>query len=444
MRISRSSLAGLSEPEAFFWAAGIEDTFITAPWPKTGRTLDEYELTQHYENWRSDLNLLREIGVSKARYGIPWHRINPAPNKWEWKWADEPLDYLLELGIEPIVDLIHYGLPSWIEQAYLNPAYADYAAEFTRRVAERFRGRITAYTPLNEPRITAWYCGKLGWWPPFKRGWRGFLEVMRGVCRGIVRSCEVLREVDPENVAVHVDATDLYESPDPELASEVERRQELVFLPLDLVSGRVDAGHKLYNWALKFGVTEVDLEWFREHAVSLDLVGINLYPMFSQKTLSRTGRGLRLKMSYAPGEIVERLARIYAERYDAPVFISETASVGSLKRRSRWLADSVASAHKARQAGVPLVGYTWWPLFALVTWAYRQGTHPPSYYLKQFGLFDLVADEQGRLLRESTPLVEQFRKLADAGSKGVGSLAAEHRASNTFDQENELFTGHTS
>ena len=38
---------------SFLWATGIEDTFITDPWPATGRTLDEYELTQHYERRKS-------------------------------------------------------------------------------------------------------------------------------------------------------------------------------------------------------------------------------------------------------------------------------------------------------------------------------------------------------------------------------------------------------
>ena len=47
MHITRSELGGLTEPASFQWLAGIEDTFITAASPKTGRTLDEYELTQH-------------------------------------------------------------------------------------------------------------------------------------------------------------------------------------------------------------------------------------------------------------------------------------------------------------------------------------------------------------------------------------------------------------
>src|SRR3954469_20227835 len=129
-------------PDEFLWLTGIEDTFITSPWPKTGRTLDEYELTGHYERWRADLDLMAQLGVKAARYGVPWHRINPAPGKWDWSFADQTLEYLLELGIEPIVDLVHYGLPLWIENAFLNPDFPQLMADYSARLASRFKGRI--------------------------------------------------------------------------------------------------------------------------------------------------------------------------------------------------------------------------------------------------------------------------------------------------------------
>ena len=47
----------------FIWAAGIEDTFIIEPNRRTGRTLDEYALTQHYERWSEDIGLLADLGV---------------------------------------------------------------------------------------------------------------------------------------------------------------------------------------------------------------------------------------------------------------------------------------------------------------------------------------------------------------------------------------------
>jgi beta-glucosidase len=421
MHIDRRQLDTLLEADTFHWLSGIEDTFITTPSPRTGRTLDEYELTGHYERWPSDVLLFTELGVRSVRYGIPWHRINPAPNRWDFGWADGPLERLLELGIDPIVDLVHYGLPPWIDDAFLHPDFDRLMSEYAARIAERFRGRIRMYTPLNEPRVTAWYCGKLGWWPPCRRGWRGFVEVMLAVCRGIVAATHAMLRVDPDIVIAHVDATDLYDSPDAGLADEVRRRQELVFLALDLVSGRVGPDHALHEWLVAHGLRDADVAWFRERALPLDLIGINLYPLFSEKQLVRSSHGLRIRMRYASADIVERLARLYWERYRRPVFVSETASEGPVSRRLAWLDDSVAVVRRVRAAGIPLVGYTWWPLFALVAWAYREGRKEPGAYLKQMGLWDLKPSARG-LDRVPTPLVDRFREIVADGVATAGPL----------------------
>ncbi len=419
MQLRQSQLNRLTDPDTFLWCTGLEDTFITAPWPKTGRTLDEYELTQHYSRWDADLGLAASLGVKTMRYGVPWHRINPQPGKWDWDWVDRALDRLLELGIEPIVDLVHYGLPRWIEGAFLHTDFPRFMAEYAGRLAERFKGSIHAYTPLNEPRITAWYCGRIGWWPPFKFGWQGFVSVMLGVCRGIVETVRRLREIDSEIVPVHVDATDLYHADETSLQPEAERRQDIVFLALDLISGRVREGHSLLDWLRKHGATDDDFAWFQERAIDLPLIGMNLYPMFTHKTLVRGASGRqRIRMDYASGELIERLAQLYWQRYHAPVFVSETASVGSVKRRRAWLDESVNAVRRVRAGGIPLVGYTWWPMYALVTWAYRQGTRDPAAYLKQFGLWDCDA----ALNRIATPLVDTYRDLVLRGAGSAGPL----------------------
>jgi beta-glucosidase len=424
VHVTRSTLHELVAPTAFQWLAGIEDTFITAPSSRTGRTLDEYELTQHYERMHDDLALFAELGLGAVRYGIPWHRINPRRGAWDFSWADRPLERLLDLGIKPVVDLVHYGLPGWIDDAYLHPDYPEHVAEYAARIAERFQGRIHTYTPLNEPRVAAWYCGRLGWWPPFRRSWRGFVQVMLGVCRGIVRTVERLRAIDPEIVDVHVDATDLYEAASPDLLPEAAHRQALVFLALDLVSGRLQPGHALFEWLMAHGASSADIEWFTGHALLPSVIGINLYPLFSVKRLVASRRGLRVRMPYASADIIDRLSDLYWERYGRPLLISETASEGSVARRRKWLDESVQATARVRSRGIPLVGYTWWPLFALVTWGYREGRKPPGAYLKQMGLWDLAVDSTGGLERVHTPLVDRYRELVSGGAAVAGLLGA--------------------
>lgn len=419
-----TELDRLTAPDAFLWAIGIEDTFITAPHPKTGRSLDEYELTDHYRRWAEDLALMAQLGVPCARYGAPWHRVQPKPEVWDFSFVDATLERMLELKIDPIVDLVHYGLPPWLERAFLNEDYPWRVAEFAARLAERFRGRIRWYTPLNEPRITAWYCGRLGWWPPYGRSWSSFVAVMLSICRGVVETTRALHDVDPDIVPFHVDATDIFESSDPALAEEVERRQRIVFLALDLISGRVDSRHPLWTWLRQNDAPAPALNMFRESPLDLPIIGVNLYPMFTLKRMSRDRFGrLRIRMPYASADLVSKIGEMYFERYRAPIMISETATKGSIKQRQAWLTHSVEAVKSLRAKGVPIVGYTWWPMFALVTWAYRQGLRPLHDHLLQMGLWDLDPDPSGRLDRIETPLVEAYRRLTFGGAKTVGPLA---------------------
>jgi beta-glucosidase/6-phospho-beta-glucosidase/beta-galactosidase len=346
--------------------------------------------------------------------------VQPEPDRWDWTWPDLTLNRLLDLGINPIVDLVHYGLPGWMDGAFLNPEFPDRMAEYASRLAERFHGRIRWYTPLNEPRITGWYTGKLGWWPPYRRGWSGFVPVMLAIARGIVKTSHALRAVDPEAVLVHVDATDVYESPDPALAEEVHRRQEIGFLSLDLAAGKVDQSHSLREWLRRNGATDADLDWFRERALLPDLIGLNMYPMFSRKRLVRSSHGLRSQMPYATGDLVEQVATRYWERYGLPMMISETAA--RKHRRMEWLEASLASVRRTRERGIPLVGYTWWPMFALVAWAYRQSNRPVRDYLEQMGLWDLEPGPGEELRRVRTPLVDAYRERVAGGCSAVGLL----------------------
>jgi len=414
-----------ADPALFLWAAGIEDTFIIDPWPATGRILDEYALTHHDTLWRDDLARLASLGVRVARYGIPWYRIQPAPDRWDWSFADRALAELGRYGVEVILDLVHYGTPPWLERSFLSPDYPSRVAEYAARAGERYRGCVRWFTPLNEPRITAWYAGRIGHWPPYARGWRGFVAVMLALCRGICRTGAALRAVAPEAVLVHVDAGDRYVTADPDLAEEVARRQAIGFLALDLVSGRVDERHALWPWLQSLGVTPESLAWFREHAVPLDVVGVNAYPMYPLKQLLRTPRGLRIRMPYATAETLRWLLAAYAARYRRPVMITETAAAGSVARRARWLDDSIAVVRALRSVGIPVIGYTWWPIYGLVGWAYRTGTRELIEYVVQMGLWDLRADERGELTRRvATPLVARFRSYVARGLEAVGRMGA--------------------
>jgi beta-glucosidase/6-phospho-beta-glucosidase/beta-galactosidase len=402
----------------FMWAAGIEDTFVAAPHPTTGRILDEYALTEHYDRWEEDLLLLKELGVTFARYGIPWHRVNPAPGKFNWEWTDCVLDRLANTHrIEPIVDLVHYGTPLWMQRSFFDPDYPLRVAEYAHAFAERYRALCRWYTPLNEPRVNAWYAGRLGWWPPYGRSSRAYLRVLIAICKGICLTQRAIAETIPDAVFVHVDASDLYLPADPADEGLVEMAshwQERVYLPLELVMGRVGAGHSLEKWMRELGTSDGDLDWFHEHAVRPNILGYNMYPMFSRKVVARTPSGsVRVRVTKCWTETLEEITRQYASRFDLPLMITETACSGSIKRRIAWIEDSTELARRLRAEGVPLVGYTFWPLFSLVAWAYRNSTRDIDHYFFDMGLWDLKPGPTG-LERVHTPVADAFKSAVGA------------------------------
>jgi beta-glucosidase len=86
---------------------------------------------------------------------------------------------------------------------------------------------------------------------------------------------------------------------------------------------------------------------------------------------------------------------------------------GTVEDRLRRLEDSLGLVYRLRSEGLPLVGYTWWPLFSLLDWTYREGEKPAKDYLWQMGMYDLEPDGRGGFLRNETPVVRAFRTAAE-------------------------------
>nr|BFF25601.1 hypothetical protein GCM10025732_35660 [Glycomyces mayteni] len=141
------------------FAVGVEDTFVPQSRPGE-RAIDEYALTEHYDKWHGDLALASDAGAELVRWGVPWHRIEPGPGRWDWSWLDAVMDRFAQLRLRPVVDLMHYGTPLWMDGQFANPDYPKRVAEYGAAVAERYAHLgVTDYTPVNEPMIHALFTG---------------------------------------------------------------------------------------------------------------------------------------------------------------------------------------------------------------------------------------------------------------------------------------------
>lgn len=394
----------------FTWATGIEDTFIQHARPRL-RALDEYELTQHYQLWESDIDLVAATGVQAVRWGIPWHIVQPAPDKWDWEWTDRALEHMVTgKGITPILDLMHYGTPNWLHNSFINASYPQRVAEYVAAVVRRYKSLVRYHTPLNEPMVNASMSGYKGEWPPYLSGDDGYVKLAIAIARGMVLTTRAIKAEQPDAVTVQVEALWHTFTRDESLQPRAIRANARQFLCFDLATGCVDHDHTLLDYLCENGVTDRDLDWFQSNPVSFDIFGANYYPWSYAELKMHPNGKLYTVVRRASGHKIEIILRKAWERYRMPILITETSSNGDVNARKRWMDETIQSVGALRKEGVPIIGYTWFPLFTMVDWKYRKGSRTLDKYLIHLGLYDSAFDTEGILRRQETPLVKHYQE----------------------------------
>lgn len=393
---------------SFTWAGGIEDTFI--PHARPGlRALDEYALTQHYQQWQTDIDLAARTGIQALRWGIPWYKVQPGPNTWDWGWVDEVLAYLvIKKNITPILDLMHYGTPLWLDNSFINHDYPEYVAEFAGRTAERYQSLVTYYTPLNEPMVNAAFCGKQGEWPPYLTGDDGYFKLLFQLAKGIVRTVQRLKEAQPGARTIQVEALWFHFTLDDSIRPQVEEENARQWLCLDLTTGRVNEQYPLFECLARYGYCQATQDWFAENAIQYDVLGVNFYPWSSGEMVPDSRGSIRSIGGQTSGSMIGQVMSAAYARYGMPLMVTETSALGNIATRRQWMDQTIDAVKSLRQEGMPVIGYTWFPLFSMIDWKYRRGRKPSSDYLIHLGLYEASFNNAGTLMRNPTRLVNDF------------------------------------
>ena len=392
--------------------------------------IDQYRWTQHDRFWRTDFELVaRDLGCRWLRYALPWHEIERTPGNFDWTWFDQRLALAESLGITLLLDLVHFGTPAWLPDAFADADFPGALERFARAFAQRYAGRIEYVCPINEPLITALFCGDIGLWPPYGTGLRNYMTVLSRVAQGVCRATRVLREFLPgvqilisDSLEVAVTFEDSDETTSPflreSLRADVARRMHRRHIVIDLVLGRVDARHPLAGWLERHGFPEFDLHWFQRNAQTLDIIGLDYYE-HTEVELYTTPEGYYRQRSLHPPMGLYGAARDYWSRYHIPLMVTETSAGGGDEDKLAWLQKSVNDVRRLRAEGFPVIGYTWWPVFDHLDWdgalLHQTGhIHPVGIYR--------LERRAGRLERIPTGLRDAYKALIAGGDSTAGPL----------------------
>jgi beta-glucosidase/6-phospho-beta-glucosidase/beta-galactosidase len=147
----------------FMFATGIENSYPTIALPDgTTKRVDSMAKADHHRRWREDFEKVKELGIEFLRYGPPYHQTHRGPGIHDWEFADLTFPALREMGITPIADLCHFGVPDWLGD-FQNPDFPPHFAEYARAFAERYPW-VRLFTPVNEIFVAALFSARYGWW----------------------------------------------------------------------------------------------------------------------------------------------------------------------------------------------------------------------------------------------------------------------------------------
>jgi beta-glucosidase/6-phospho-beta-glucosidase/beta-galactosidase len=366
----------------------------------------------HYDHWEADLGLVADLGVTYLRYGLPTHLTMRGPGQYDWSLPDLVLPRMRDMGIVPILDLLHFGLPDWLGD-FQNPDFPEHFAAYAGAVADRYPW-IRHWTPVNEIFVTAKLSAREGLWNEQLRDEGAFLRAVAHLAEASLLATEQIVARCQDAVIIPSESMEYVHSlgaPTPESRTFNQIR----FLSLDLLYGRA-LDPELRGYVLDHGLPAATLERLGpdrvrpgQHVLGLDYYGHN---EFLERPCGR-----RVAHSDDGVHGFARLATEYYQRYRLPLMLTET-NHWDVARSPQWLWKMWIEAMRLLSDGVPLVGFCWYSLGDQMDWC--TGLTQQNRAVNGCGLYDLD--------RRPNPVEAEFRHLLrDHASKapirpGLGGI----------------------
>jgi beta-glucosidase len=402
----------------------------------------------HYHRYKSDVALMKALGVKSYRFSVSWSRVLPegvgTPNQKGIDFYSRLVDELLKNGITPMCTIFHWDYPQALYKrgGWLNRDSADWFGEYTGLLADKLSDRVKLWVTQNEPQCFIGMALLDGVHAPGdKLKHPDYLMAAHNGMRAHAKSVQALRARARDGKVGYVLAAQIAQ-PATDSAEDVEAARQAIFSVREkhqwnnawwtdpvLLGKYPEDGLALYGKDVpKWKSSDLD-----EMKQPIDFLGLNIYKADNYR---RGANGKPEHVPVPPGYPRSGVdwqpitpgclywgPRFFHDRYKLPISITENG----LSTRDQVFLDGkvhdpqridymnrvLLELSRAIKDGVPVTSYYAWSLLDNFEWA--------DGYKQRFGLIYVDYQNQKRIPKDS---YDWYKKvIASNGKTLLGKTA---------------------
>lgn len=404
---------------------GIWDTFGQEP-GYIIRNENGNVACDHYHRYREDVAIMKELGLKSYRFSVSWPRVMPegygTVNEKGLQFYIDLVNELTEAGIEPMVTLFHWNLPTSIYElgGWENPQVVDWFEQYTDVVTTALGKKVKYWMTFNEPQLFIGAGLNAGVFAPFeKKSTEALMRISKNVYLAHGKAVRIIRK-NCQNSIVGMAPTGEIVIPRDMNAESIERARKLSFSmkkesftsSITWWSDPVFFGKIPEDAQAIFGeclpmLTEEEWEIVTE---PLDFYGFNIYQGLEDLDSTEEygpyaypgSPKTSMDWNVTP-EVLYWSCRFLYERYGKPIMITENGMSsfdwvsldGKVHDPNRidFLHRYLRSIKDAVSEGIPVLGYQYWSIMDNFEWI--------NGYDKRFGLVYVDYRTQKRTIKDS-------------------------------------------
>lgn len=164
-------------PKNFLWGAASAAYQVEGGWDQDGKGLSIWDIysqtpgntfeetdgkvaVDHYNRYKEDVALMKEMGMKAYRFSIAWSRIIPdgegEVNEAGLTFYEDLVDELIANDVEPLVTIYHWDLPQALQEKYMGwegRETADAFEKYCGVLYERLGSKVKYWITMNEQNV---------------------------------------------------------------------------------------------------------------------------------------------------------------------------------------------------------------------------------------------------------------------------------------------------